>query len=83
MSDLETLKAAIDKLSRDELNEIYSYLLQHRQSSHWLVLGANLAQIQEIMHPLDKSDMSEDEINHIIDEAIDDVRREYKARADT
>ncbi len=80
MTDLQALKMAIDELSQDELNEIYNHLVQRRQSSYWLVPGEKLNEILEIMRPVHEAtqDMTEDEINAAIDEALEEVRRERK-----
>jgi hypothetical protein len=83
MADLQALLSAIDDLSPDELNEIYNHLVQRRQPSYWLVPSENLGEILKIMHPLHESttDMTEQEINDVIDEALDEVRRERNAQA--
>jgi hypothetical protein len=80
MTDLQQLKSAIDELSRDELNEIYNHLVQRRQPTYWLVPSENLSEILEIMRPLHDAteDMTEEEINAAIDEALEEVRRERK-----
>ena len=83
MIDLQTLKTAIDELSSDELNEIYNHLVQRRQPSYWLVPSENLGEILEIMGPVEEAavDMTEGEINVVIDEALAEVRRERKNQA--
>jgi hypothetical protein len=82
MADLGSLKAAIDHLSSDELNELYNHIVQRRQPSYWLVPSENLARILEIMQPVheEAARMSEEEINQAIDETLDEVRRERKAQ---
>jgi len=81
MSDLQALKSAIDELSTDELNEIYNHLVQRREPSYWLVPGENLAEILENMRSVHEAaaDLTEQEINDVIDEALDEVRRDRKA----
>jgi hypothetical protein len=83
MADIQALKAAIDDLSSEELNEIYNHLMQRRQAGYWLVPSENLEQILEIMRPIHEaaSQMTEQEIDEIIDETLDEVRRERKAQA--
>ena len=78
MADLEALKAAIDDLQSNELNELYNHIVQRRQPSYWLVPSENLSQILEIMQPIHQAseDMTEQEINDLIDETLDEVRRE-------
>ena len=77
MADLQALKAAIDDLSSEELNEIYNHLMQRRQAGYWIVPSENLGQILEIMRPVHEAtaQMTEQEINDVIDETLDEVRR--------
>ena len=83
MADLQALISAIDDLSPDELNEIYNHLVQRRQPSYWLVPSENLGEILDIMRPVHEAsaEMTEQEINDVIDEALDEVRRERNAQA--
>jgi len=85
MADLDMLKAAINELSSDELNELYNHLVQRRQASYWLVPSEDLGQILETMRPVHEAakDMTEQEINQVIDEAIDEVRSERNNKAQT
>jgi 7,8-dihydro-6-hydroxymethylpterin-pyrophosphokinase len=82
MADIQALKSAIDELSPRELDEMYKYIEQRRQRTWWVVPHENLKQIQEVMRPVheEAAQMTEEEINAAIDEAIDEVRRERKAR---
>jgi len=81
MVDIQALKSAIDDLSPHELDEMYRYIEQRRQRTWWIVPHENLKQIEEVMRPVrdEAAQMTEDEINAAIDEAIDEVRRERKA----
>ena len=83
MTDLQALKTAIDELSADELNEIYNHLVQRRQPSYWLIPSEKLSEILEVMRPVQEAaaDMTEEEINAVIDEALVEVRRERKNQA--
>ncbi len=83
MADLQTLKAAIDQLSPDELNEIYNHIAQRRHASYWLVPSEDLAKILEIWQPIHQANahLSEEEINEVIDDTLHEVRRERKAQA--
>lgn len=83
MADLQALISAIDDLSPDELNEVYNHLVQRRQPSYWLVPSETLGEILDIMHPVHEAsaEMTEQEINDVIDEALDEVRRERNAQA--
>jgi len=80
MADLQTLFRAIDELSREEFNELEHYIEQRRRQTWWVVPPENLVQIAEVMRPVREAadQMSEDEINAAIDEAITEVRRERK-----
>jgi TPP-dependent 2-oxoacid decarboxylase len=81
MADLQMILAAIDELPPDELEEVYRHLMQRRKPTYWLVPSENLQQILEIMRPVHEqtTHMSEDEINSIIDDALNEVRRERRA----
>ena|SRR5258708_269435 len=81
MADIQALKSAIDDLLPHELDEMFRYIEQRHQRTWWIVPYENLKQIEEVMHPVrdEAAQMTEDEINAAIDEAIDEVRRVYKA----
>jgi hypothetical protein len=53
-----------------------------KQLNWWVVSPENLAKIDEIMRPVQEeaAQMSEEEINAVINEAITEVRRERKSR---
>lgn len=77
MSDLQHLLTEIDELSSEDLEEVYRHIVvQRRQPLYWLVPGENLKAIEEIMQPVydQSAEMSDDEINAVIDEAVDEVR---------
>lgn len=80
MADLQTLFQAVDELSVQELNQLHKYVEQRRKVTWWVVPPDNLAKIDEIMRPIQEeaAQMSEDEINAVIDESIAEVRRERK-----
>jgi hypothetical protein len=80
MADLEMLLKAVDELSPEELHKLYDYVEQKRRTSWWVVPPEKLAEIAEIMRPVQEeaSSMAEEEINEVIDEAIAEVRRERK-----
>ena len=80
MTDLQTLISAVDELSQDELDKLYVHVLERRQSNWWIVPPENIAKIEEVMHNVhaEAAQMSEDEINQAIDQAIVEVRRERK-----
>ncbi|MBC7810618.1 MAG: hypothetical protein H7175_05695 [Burkholderiales bacterium] len=80
MADLRTLFRAVDELSREELKQLREYVEHRQRNAWWIVPPENLAQIAEVMRPVREAadQMSEDEINAAIDEAINEVRRERK-----
>jgi hypothetical protein len=80
MTDLEMLFKAVDELTPEELNQLHDYVEQKRRTTWWVVPPENLAEIAEIMRPVqeDAANMTEEEINEVIDEAIAEVRRERK-----
>jgi hypothetical protein len=80
MADLQTVIKAVDELSQDDLDKLYRHLLERRQASWWVVPSENIAKIEELMRPVheEAAQMTEDEINQVIDQAITEVRRERK-----
>jgi hypothetical protein len=80
MADLEMLFRAVDDLSPDELNKLHDYIEQRRRVTWWVVPPENLEKVAEIMRPVqeDAAQMSEEEVNAVIDEAIAEVRRERR-----
>lgn len=82
MSNLHALLTQIDELSSEELETIYQHVVQRRHAAYWLVPGENLKAIQEIMQPVYEQTvhLNDEEIDAVIDEALDEVRRERKAR---
>lgn len=81
MTDLQELLTTIDDLSADDLEQVYRRVVQRRSPAYWLVPGANLKAIQEIMRPVyeQTASMSDEEIDNAIDEALSEVRRERKS----
>lgn len=80
MADLQMVIRAIDELSQDELDKLYIHILERRQADWWIVPPENIAEIEEIMHDVhaEADQMTEDEINQAIDQAIAESRREHK-----
>ena len=50
--------------------------MQRRQTGYWLVPSENLGQILEVMRPVHEAtaQMTEQEINDVTDETLDEVR---------
>lgn len=82
MADLQNLLTTIDELSPDELEEVYRHVVQRRQPSYWLIPGENLKAIQDIMRPVyeQNASLSDAEINTVIDDALNEVRRERQSK---
>lgn len=80
MTDLQTLFHYVDELTPAELNELHRYVEKRRQQIWWVVSPEKLAEIDELMRPVQEeaAQMSEAEVNAVIDEAIAEVRRERK-----
>lgn len=78
MTDLETLLRAVDELQPDELDRLNDYIQQRRRHTWWVVPADRLQQVDQAMRPAqaDAATMTDEEINAVIDEALDEVRRE-------
>lgn len=85
MIDLQTLYSIVDRLPREELEQLNQHIQQRRLSTVWAVPPEEIKAIEELMSPTHEltARMSEDEINAAIDEALNEVRHERKtARRD-
>ena len=82
MADLQTVMKAIDELSQEDLDKLYRHIIERRQAGWWIVPPENIAKIEEILRPVheEAAQMTEDEINAAIDQAIEEVRHERKTR---
>ena len=82
MSDLQILLSEINDLSPDELEQVYQHVVQRRKPTYWLIPGESLKVIQAIMKPVyeQSAHMSDEEIDSTIDQALDEVRREQRAK---
>jgi hypothetical protein len=80
MTDLQTLFREVDKLTPDELNQLHNYIEQRRRVTWWTVSPENLQKVDELMRPVQEeaAQMSEEDVNAVIDEAIAEVRRERR-----
>ena len=81
MADLETLFRAVDALQPEELEQLREYIEQRRRNvKWWAVPPENLEKVAEAMQPVqqDAANMSVEEINTAIDEAIAEARRELQ-----
>lgn len=81
MADLQALIRAIDELNPEELEQLYSYVSNRRRTVRWWVVQPdNLAQVNQNVLQLqqDSANLTEEEINAVIDEALAEVRRDHK-----
>ena len=78
MSDLSQILTEIDALEPEDLEAVYRHVVKKRHPRYWLVPGEQILRIKEIMAPVheEAANMTEEEINAVIDEAIEEVRRE-------
>ena len=68
----------VDELEPDELSQLNDYIQQRRRTTWWVVPPENIQKIKAVMQPVQAAAeaLTEDEINAVIDEALDEVRRE-------
>lgn len=81
MADLEALFKAVDQLSPEEVAQLRDYIDQHRSVvKWWAVPPNNLAKIDQVMRPVqqDASQMTEAEVNALLEETLDEVRHERR-----
>ncbi|MEQ8672331.1 MAG: hypothetical protein RLP44_15615 [Aggregatilineales bacterium] len=81
MTDLEALFKTLDSLDSDELQQVEHYIEQRKNhQSVWEVAPETLAEINSVMRSVqtEAAQLSDDEINTIINEAIDEVRHDRK-----
>lgn len=79
MVDRERIHRAIDQLSAEELEEveelIESFHLETKDPDWFGKLHDSFAPVRE---DIEASGMTDDEVNEILDAALDEVRREQK-----
>ncbi|MBL8166444.1 MAG: hypothetical protein JNJ61_30960 [Anaerolineae bacterium] len=81
MTNMETLFRTIDELSPKELNDLFTYVQQRlKKVAWWGISPQKLARIDALMGPIQEeaAQMTDDDINAVIDEAIAEARREHK-----
>ena len=83
MADLQTLLAAVDELSPQELIQLRDYVKHRADTIVWKLTPADLKTIDEAMRPVQQeaAGMSEAEIVAAIDEAIAEARDERKTKS--
>jgi hypothetical protein len=80
MTDLTHLYKEVDALDPGGLDQLNAYIQQRRRRFWWVVSSENLDVIDDVMWPVheDIENMSDDEINDVIDEVIQEVRWQRK-----
>ncbi len=83
MADLQALFQIVDQLPPEDFAKLYQHVVERRRYAWGIVPPENLAQLAEVLRPLDEdaARMTEDEINTLIDEELTEVRRERKAKS--
>ncbi len=83
MVQLQDLMSMVDQLPREELNQLNRYVQERMMTTTWAVPAEEIRAIKELMRPTHEltAQMSEEEINAVLDEALDEVRRERKAKS--
>jgi hypothetical protein len=79
MADLQELMKAMDELSFDDLERLYQHILERRRPHEgWVVPPENIAKLEKVLQPLheETAQMTEEEVNAVIDEALVEVRCE-------
>lgn len=69
MNNLETVLQTIETLSNDELDKVYQFIRQRRQTITWTITKDSLNQIQKEFKAVNREaqEMSEQEIDELID----------------
>lgn len=80
MTNLETIFQTIETLTSEELDQVYQYIRQRRQTTTWTVSKQNIRELEKILQPVhqEADTMTDDEINSLIYEVLDEVRSERK-----
>jgi hypothetical protein len=83
MIDLEQLYTLIDSLPREALDQLEQYIQQRRQTAVWVVSPAQLKTIETLLKSVHDSisHIPDAEIEAVLDEALDEVRRERKTQS--
>lgn len=77
MTVLEKLYHLVDQLPREDLEELNRYIQQRRMTTVWAVAPEDIKALEDIMRPTHElaAQMSDEEINAVLDEALSEVRR--------
>ena len=80
MTNLEMIFQTIEELSSEELDQVYQYIRQRRQTTTWSVSQENISELKTVLGDVhqETESMTDDEINTLIDDALDEVRSERK-----
>lgn len=79
---LAQILKAVDTLTPEEYEQLYRYLREQRERRIWQVPSENLAKINDVFAPVqaEAAELSEDEVNADIAEALSEVRSEAANR---
>ena len=82
MASLQNLYKVIDQLPREKLEQLNRYIHQRRTTTVWAIPPEEIKAIEELMRPTHEltAQMSEEEINSILDEALSEVRHERETQ---
>jgi hypothetical protein len=84
MTDLDVLLQEIDALSSEDLKKVLDHIME-RRVAYWIVPGEHLAKIREILQPVHEeikaSGMTSAEVDDLLDDALQEVRRERRAQS--
>lgn len=81
MVNMQMIFKAVDEMTTEQINELKGYLEEKQRVVKWAIIRPeDLQEFKEIMRPMreDAVNMTEAEVNAVIDEAIAEVRRERK-----
>jgi hypothetical protein len=80
MTNLDTIFQTIETLTSEELDQVYQYIRQRRQTTTWTVNQRNIHELGAVLENVhqEADSMTDDEIDSLIDNALDEVRSERK-----
>lgn len=78
MTNLETILQTIETLTPQELDQVYHFIQHRRQTITWIVNKQNVEQLDVVLEDIHREtiDMTDAEIDSLIDEALNEVRGE-------
>ncbi len=81
MTDMQMVFRVVDEMTPEELYQLQLYIRERQGARWWVVPAENWRKIDELMRPVQEqaTQMSEEEVNRVIDEALAEVRRERRS----